>query len=77
MTTFDGSVKPSSAPEPQPPCRLRRRNLASRVDVLSLGAKGTDGRMGIVISLVLIAFGAILTWAVNSSGGRSTRRSSA
>src|SRR5437763_2918492 len=25
--------------------------------------------MGIVISLVLIAFGAILTWAVNSSGG--------
>ena|SRR5690242_3475071 len=25
--------------------------------------------MGIVISLVLIAFGAILTWAVNTSGG--------
>ena len=25
--------------------------------------------MGIVISLVLIAFGAILTWAVNSNGG--------
>ena len=25
--------------------------------------------MGIVISLILIAFGAILTWAVNSSGG--------
>jgi hypothetical protein len=25
--------------------------------------------MGIVISLVLITFGAILTWAVNSSGG--------
>jgi len=25
--------------------------------------------MGIVISLVLIAFGAILTWAVDSSGG--------
>jgi hypothetical protein len=25
--------------------------------------------MGIVISLVLIAFGAILTWAVNSGGG--------
>jgi len=25
--------------------------------------------MGIVISLVLIAFGAILTWAVNSDGG--------
>ena len=25
--------------------------------------------MGIIISLVLIAFGAILTWAVNSSGG--------
>lgn len=25
--------------------------------------------MGIVISLVLVAFGAILTWAVNSDGG--------
>jgi hypothetical protein len=25
--------------------------------------------MGIVISLILVAFGAILTWAVNSSGG--------
>ena len=25
--------------------------------------------MGIVISLVLIAFGAILTWAVNTNGG--------
>jgi hypothetical protein len=25
--------------------------------------------MGIVISLILIAFGAILTWAVNSNGG--------
>ena len=25
--------------------------------------------MGIVISLILIAFGAILTWAVNSEGG--------
>jgi hypothetical protein len=25
--------------------------------------------MGIVISLILIAFGAILTWAVNTSGG--------
>jgi hypothetical protein len=25
--------------------------------------------MGIVISLILIAFGAILTWAVNSDGG--------
>ena len=25
--------------------------------------------MGIVISLILIAFGAILAWAVNSSGG--------
>jgi hypothetical protein len=25
--------------------------------------------MGIVISLILIAFGAILTWAVSSSGG--------
>jgi hypothetical protein len=25
--------------------------------------------MGIVISLVLIAFGAILTWAVNANGG--------
>jgi hypothetical protein len=25
--------------------------------------------MGIVISLILIAFGAILTWAVNSGGG--------
>ena len=25
--------------------------------------------MGIVISLILVAFGAILTWAVNSDGG--------
>ena len=25
--------------------------------------------MGIVISLILLAFGAILTWAVNTSGG--------
>jgi len=25
--------------------------------------------MGIVISLILVAFGAILTWAVNSNGG--------
>ena len=25
--------------------------------------------MGIVISLILVTFGAILTWAVNSSGG--------
>jgi hypothetical protein len=25
--------------------------------------------MGIIISLILIAFGAILTWAINSNGG--------
>ena len=25
--------------------------------------------MGIILSLILIAFGAILTWAVNTSGG--------
>src|SRR5262249_39160398 len=30
---------------------------------------GTTAAMGIVISLILIAFGAILTWAVNTSGG--------
>jgi hypothetical protein len=27
------------------------------------------GAMGVVISLILVAFGAILTWAVNSDGG--------
>ena len=30
---------------------------------------GTTGAMGIVISLILVAFGAILTWAVNTDGG--------
>ena len=32
-------------------------------------ALGSTGAMGIVISLVLIAFGAILAWAVNTNGG--------
>ena len=32
-------------------------------------APGSTGAMGIVISLVLIAFGAILAWAVNTNGG--------
>ena len=36
---------------------------------MEMPARGTDGAMGIVISLVLVAFGAILAWAVNSSGG--------
>jgi hypothetical protein len=30
---------------------------------------GTGDPMGIVISLMLIAFGAVLAWAVNSDGG--------
>src|SRR4029078_7459105 len=30
---------------------------------------GRPAEMGIVISLILIAFGAILAWAVNTSGG--------
>ena len=30
---------------------------------------GSTGAMGIVISLILVTFGAILTWAVNSDGG--------
>ena len=30
---------------------------------------GSTGAMGIVISLILVAFGAILTWAVNNDGG--------
>jgi len=30
---------------------------------------GSTGEMGIVVSLVLIAFGAILTWAVTNQGG--------
>ena len=30
---------------------------------------GTPRSMGIVISLILIAFGAILAWAVNADGG--------
>jgi len=30
---------------------------------------GSNAGMGIVISLVLIAFGAILAWAVNTNGG--------
>src|SRR5689334_5547509 len=33
------------------------------------GRAGYHAAMGIVISLILIAFGAILTWAVNTSGG--------
>src|SRR4029450_444187 len=32
-------------------------------------AGGTGSPMGIIISLVLITFGAILTWAVNTDGG--------
>ena len=32
-------------------------------------ASGTGRFVGIVISLVLITFGAILTWGVNASGG--------
>src|SRR5256885_7432188 len=32
--------------------------------------RGTRSAMGFVISLILIAFGAILAWAVNSNGGR-------
>jgi len=36
---------------------------------LEIPSPGSTGAMGIVISLVLIAFGAILTWAVNTSGG--------
>jgi len=34
-----------------------------------LRAAGNTTAMGIVISLILIAFGAILTWAVNTDGG--------
>ena len=30
---------------------------------------GSTGAMGIVISLILVAFGAILAWAVNTDGG--------
>ena len=30
---------------------------------------GSTGAMGVVISLILVAFGAILTWAVNNDGG--------
>jgi hypothetical protein len=36
---------------------------------LEIPPPGKPGAMGIVISLVLIAFGAILAWAVNTDGG--------
>jgi hypothetical protein len=36
---------------------------------LKFASAGIHAVMGIIISLILIAFGAILTWAVNTSGG--------
>src|SRR5580765_484018 len=51
------SRRPPRAPKPAPELRLK------------FASAGIHAVMGIIISLILIAFGAILTWAVNTSGG--------
>src|SRR5437660_2046459 len=44
-------------------------NPPRRIEGSNRGEGELTSAMGIVISLILIAFGAILTWAVNSNGG--------
>jgi hypothetical protein len=46
-----------------------RRFESSQAHGFDLRPAGNTAAVGIVISLVLIAFGAILTWAVNTDGG--------
>jgi hypothetical protein len=68
----DVVVPPLSGPSPRLANALPEADhmrMFAHASGSELGGTGTTAWMGIVISLILIAFGAILTWAVNTDGG--------